>query len=413
MRIVSVCTAACLLPIALIGGDSTGTPASKPPAISERSVSATSGPDEIGSEETLTRSATRLREQFDTWLKEPENYRKKALQECSVFPEGRIYPFGVPALAYANLGLNDAKQRRHCAAQTQKLIDLLISTVAQDMSVPDGDLNGLTHYQNQATRLATLNLTLAAYALISEDQRYNKLHAHVTQLLRNALIEQAGMPIASYPEYTWHFDTIMALVSLEMFDRAHGLTQTQALMKQHFTWIQSHATDQDTGLPIAYAKGLPRGCDISMQICLLQQVDSTAARRLYSNYVKHHWIDYGFMAGFREWPKSKNSLSLGDVDSGPLALGLGPTATGVGIGAARAVQDTSKLRVLAAQLEALPNLLHVLDQGGQALFGGTLPINRQYLTGFLYGDMVLFYAVTWVPYPNSGKKLKDKTATQN
>ena len=88
-----------------------------------------------------------------------------------------------------------------------------------------------------------------------------------------------------------------------------------------------------------------------MQICLLQQLDSRAAQRLYVDYVQHHWVDHWFIAGFREWPKSrgpksKEPFSLGDIDSGPLVLGIGPTATGVGIGAAKAVSDTKRVSTL-------------------------------------------------------------------
>ena len=364
-----------------------------------RTVAERFRPSSLSTEEVLKVNASTLREQFDHWLKEPEAYRHRALRECSLFPEGRIYPFAIPALGYGNMGLGDAKQRQHSAAQMQKLIDLLISTVIEDIRPPGGDLNRLAHYQKEGTRLGTLNLTLACYALICDDGRYGGLHDCVSLLLRRALTELSGKPLASYPAYTWYFDTIMALLSLELYDRAHGLAQTGALTAQHFAWLRSHATDPGTGLPVAYQGGLPRGCDLSMQICLLQQLDSRTAQRLYADYVRHHWVNFGVIAGFREWPKSKGPSSMGDIDSGPLILGIGPTATGVGIGAAKALSDANRLRTLARQLKLLPDFVRRLEKGGQQLFGGSLSVSSQYVTGFLYGDAVLFYAITWVPYP--------------
>jgi hypothetical protein len=281
----------------------------------------------------------------------------------------------------------------------KKLIDAFVDTVVEDISPPGADLHQLTNYQNQGTRLATLNLTLACYALVSNDPRYASLHDHLSLLLRQALSGKPVTPLASYPEYTWYFDTIIALVSLELYDRAHGLALTRELLERHLAWVRRHATDAETDLPIAYLGGLPRGCDISMQVCLLQQIDSGVARRLYANYAKHHWADLGFIAGFREWPRSKGQSLAGDIDSGPLFLGLGPTATGVGIGAARSVSDTNRFNVLAKQLHYLPVLMKQLEQGEQKLFGGEVPVNSQYTTGFLYGDAILFYSVTWVPYP--------------
>jgi hypothetical protein len=378
-----------------------------------RTVAQRFGPSSLSTEEVLKVNASRLREQFDQWLKEPNAYHQRALCECSAFPEGRIYPFAIPALAYANMGLGDAKQRQHCAAQMQKLIDLLISTVIEDIGPPGGDLNRLSHYQKEGTRLATLNLTLASYALIWDDGRYGSLHDHVSLLLRRALTERSGKPLASYPAYTWYFDTIMALVSLELYDRAHGLAQTGPLIERHFAWLRSHATDTGTGLPVAYEGGLPRGCDLSMQICLLQQLDSRTAQRVYADYVQHHWVNFGFIAGFREWPKSRGPSSTGDIDSGPLVLGIGPTATGVGIGAAKAVSDANRLSTLARQLKLLPDFLRVLEQSGRQLFGDQVRVSSQYVTGFLYGDAVLFYAITWVPYPGAAKETTKSTGEKH
>ena len=390
----------CMLlrPVA-VAGDSAATPlAPLLKKVAEQSTLSTVSPDDV-----LEVNTRRLREHFDTWLKEPNTYRQRVLRECRVFPEGRIYPFAIPALAYANLALCDAEQRQHSASQMRKLLDLLIPTVVEDINPPGNDLNRLTNYQKEGTRLATLNLTLACYALLSGDGRYNRLHDHVSLLLQRALTEKPEEPLASYPSYTWYFDTMIALVSLDLHDRAHGLAQSRSLIEQHLAWIRLHGTDADTGLPIAYKGGLPRGCDLSMQICLLEQVDSPTAHRLYADYVKHHWVDFGFIAGFREWPKSKEDSSLGDVDSGPLILGIGPTATGVGIGAARAVNDTNHLNSLARQLDLLPGAIQVLETGGQEFFGGQVPISGRYVTGFLYGDAVLFYAITWVPYPKASK----------
>jgi len=95
-----------------------------------------------------------------------------------------------------------------------------------------------------------------------------------------------------------------------------------------------------------------------------------AAQRLYFDYLQHHWVNLWLIAGLREWPKSRGPSSLGDIDSGPLVLGIGPTATGVGIGAAKAVSDTTRLGKLARQLQLLPDCLRFLEKGGQELFGG-------------------------------------------
>ena len=75
-----------------------------------RTVTERFSPSSLSTEEVLKVNASRLREQFDQWLEEPDAYRQRALRECSLFPEGRMYPFAIPALGYANMGLGDSKQ---------------------------------------------------------------------------------------------------------------------------------------------------------------------------------------------------------------------------------------------------------------------------------------------------------------
>jgi len=347
---------------------------------------------------TLAGTTRTLRDEFNRWLEQPARYRARALRECSVFPEGRVYPFAIPALAYANLGIAYPRQRDYAAGRMRTLIDLLVPLVAEDVGPPGGELLRLTHYQKEGTRLSSLNLVLACYALVSDDGRYARLHEHVSRLLRRALIEGGGGPLASYPAYTWYFDTIMALTSLELYDRKHGLSETAPLLRKHLAWRKRHATDPDTGLPIAYPTALPRGCDLSMQVCLLRQTDVKAAQQLYAKYARHHWVDLGFIAGFREWPKGKGQSLVGDIDSAPLILGIGPTASGVGLGAAKAMNDTVRLHRLARQIPLIPEVVRLLEPSARPLFGNRIRISTDYVTGFLYGDAVLFYAITWVPY---------------
>jgi hypothetical protein len=85
----------------------------------------------------------------------------------------------------------------------------------------------------------------------------------------------------------------------------------------------------------------------------------------------------------------------------------------VGIGAAKAVSDTKRLSTLARQLQLLPDFLRLLEQGGQELFGDQVRVSSQYVTGFLYGDAVLFYAITWVPYPGAAKAATRSTGEKH
>ena len=73
-------------------------------------------------QDTLESVTTRIVKEFDTWLECPECYRDKALEECAVFPEGRIYSFAIPALGYANLAIKNPHMKAHALEQMRTLI---------------------------------------------------------------------------------------------------------------------------------------------------------------------------------------------------------------------------------------------------------------------------------------------------
>ena len=61
--------------------------------------------------------------------------------------------------------------------------------------------------------------------------------------------------------------------------------------------------------------------------------DPPRARALYQRYREGFWLGLGPVVGFREWPRGVDRS--GDADSGPIVLGIGTAASGIGIGAAR------------------------------------------------------------------------------
>ena len=361
------------------------------------------------SQEIVKAITNQLVQEFDNWLECPECYRDNVLEECSFFPEGRIYSFAIPAMAYANLAIKDPQKQQHALTQMVKLIDLLIPIVVEDIQPPNGDLTQLVTYQDQATYLGTLNMALGSYVLIGGDTRYEHIHERISDVLYQTLVESNGESIHSYPTYTWHFDTLFALTSLHLYDKSKGLTRTEKLIEQHLQWKQQHVTHQATGLPIANASGVPRGCDISMQICLLAQFAPEVAEDLYQKYVNAHWIEHGILAGFSEWPKGSKKTSGGDFDSGPIVFNIGLTATGAGLGATQAMNDQERFNKLCTELNIVTPIKQLLtttnkDNGLFQWFTMFAPLKAEYFSGFFYGDAILFYTLTWAPYPEFADK---------
>lgn len=364
---------------------------------------------------TSKQVANAIRERFDRWLKDPAKYRRMATKECAVFPEGKIYPFALPAIAYANMAVRSDIKKEHAVRQMRKLLDTAIPNAGLAANAPRRDVRLLRSYQRQGTILGTLNYALGAYRLVSDDGRYDSLHHHLSTLLRRALEARKGAPIDSYPAYTWYFDTIMALASLDLYDRANQTSWTTPLLDAHLQWREEFALAPESGLPRAFPGDPSRGCDLSFQICLLGNLKPSAAQEVYQGYVEHHWIDHGFVAGFSEWPKGYKNPAVQDIDSGPVLFGIGGTATGMGIGAAKAVGDEKRHQRLTREIATVTQMLRSGMASGkqnplQEWFGEDIVMDDKHYTGFLYGDIALFYATTWTKYSSGGKKISGNEA---
>jgi hypothetical protein len=74
--------------------------------------------------------AQRLRRGFDAWLEKPEASRSRVLKDCDIVPAGRLYPFAIPAPAYANLAFKNSAERAPAKKQMRKFMDLLIPIAA-------------------------------------------------------------------------------------------------------------------------------------------------------------------------------------------------------------------------------------------------------------------------------------------
>ena len=213
----------------------------------------------------------------------------------------------------------------------------------------------------------------------------------LSDVLHRGLTAARGGPLRSYPEYTWPFDTIPALVSLRLDGR-----HSNVMAAHHLGWLRTSGSDR-WGLPFSRIEGdsaqQARGCAMSFQLCLMPHLDKHASQRLYHRYASRFWLDRGVIAGFAEFANGRQEMA--DIDSGPLVLGIGMSATGMGLGAAIAAKDQSRLDRLCHGLRNMEVIRPLL---AQSQIEG-IRIREQYFTGFLMGDAMIFYSSTWTNWP--------------
>lgn len=344
----------------------------------------------------------RLVSEFAERARDLPAYRRRVRRECRGFPEGDLFPYLYPAVAFANLAQIDPAWRQLAPELMAPLVDEAIAATARQVRAPGRDLTRLQHYRDQATYLGHLAFLLGAWRAAGGDDRYEATHQHLCRVLALALHDRRdGRPLWSFPKLMWPFDTVPVITALAVREAQTGEDYGATVAWANFQRWQAGALDPATGLPMSrldrrlQPDAPPRGCEISLRLAMLPLFDRPAARELYQTYTTHAWRDVGVAAGFSEWIGPQQAA---DPDSGPIVWEIGTAATGIGLAAVIAADDQPRLTRLADQLVARDTWLAVLRLGDPDRLGGMIPYRDDCYTGFLFGDAILVYALTWAPW---------------
>lgn len=133
-----------------------------------------------------------------------------------------------------------------------------------------------------------------------------------------------------------------------------------------------HAVDGADGS----ALGPPRGSSLALMSLLLIEVDAALAAQQYA-VLRAHFLARPLpgLIGLREYPAGIDGA--GDIDSGPLLLGLSGPATVVGAGAALAQADHGTASELLAMAEVYGAPSETA--GRRTYLGGSLPVGEAFL----------------------------------
>lgn len=228
--------------------------------------------------------------------------------------------------------------------------------------------------------LGHLNFMLAAYHMLDgADPEYAHLFYRVTNHLTAVLYARPWRNAETYPGEIYIPDNAVVAASLALYERiyphrASGVAQD---------WLDRLSTLRDlaTDLPVFSLDGrgqplqMSRGSGVAWTIFYQSHVDLAMAQADYWRLKRHFWRPYApRCAAICEWPHCAGGL--GDVDSGPLLLGMSPAATGFAMAGARLAGDEQGLRELAQTAELA---------GFSVQWRG----RRSYLTAPLVGNAIL------------------------
>ena len=145
---------------------------------------------------------------------------------------------------------------------------------------------------------------------------------------------------------------------MKLYDVTHGTVLHNAALMGFLRVLRERA-DPATGLFPSSVSDIenatvPRGCALSWSASYLVQLEPAIARDQYLRQRDVLGDAILGIGGFREWPRGRGGDA--DLDSGPIVLGIGVAATGLGLGPARIFRDERSYTVIrrAALMFGLP-----------------------------------------------------------
>lgn len=311
------------------------------------------------------------------------------------FPEGYLFTYALYGLAWVQLAITDPTLRDRATREARWALSHLETSEGRApfspaMAPPYGVFyNGWTNWLRGGIVL-----------LDPMDEALQATFKRDCEALAKAFRDQLdhnGHPfLPAYPGQAWPVDSMVGLAVLRLHDRQltprydHLIERWVASAQTHLdpsTGLLPHRVDPHTGSALEGARG-------SSQTVLLRfmadaspsWINGTAKEPgQYTRFRSHFVQVVGGLPGVREYPHGTDGT--GDVDSGPLVLGVSASATVVGMGTATIQRDTELANAWLHAGEAIGLSLPRL-RGGRTYALGQLPV----------GDAFVLWSQTATPW---------------
>jgi hypothetical protein len=312
------------------------------------------------------------------FLQEEIELRNLAWRMQEIFPEGFVFTHVLHGLAWCEWAKEESNDEKRALA---------LQAARQSYAFIDSE---------EGRKVFSENLPLP-YGMFYQGWRNYLLGKIVEgdggkEKERKQLADQTGYIVAalnaankpfleSYGMEAWPADACVAMASVAIHDRIFGPKYPSVLRK----WVADakQRLDPATGLmphKMDFANdrpdGGPRGCSAVLNLYFLPEIDPQFALDQFLRFDSLFGFDRLGLGTVREYPKG--SFGLGDVDSGPVVLGVGFSATIVGIGSYLRFGEYAKAQSISDAVEALG--FSYSRKGRRRYIFGALPIADAFIS---------------------------------
>jgi hypothetical protein len=290
--------------------------------------------------------------------------------------------FGQTALEHPEMRASSLSRMNDCI---QKI--LLPEVRAFDRESWKNDpIESLDGDADHAAYLGYFNLLLSFHRWLDPAFPHANLNDRITAALVRRIERSPTMLLETYPREVYPVDNAAVIASIGLYDRATGADHAElrrcwaarcrAAWMDPRTGLLFQGMDPDSDRPW----DAPRGSGTCLGLYFLSFADAGLAAELQASVrreLQSSVLGFGLM---REYPRSARG-GTGDIDSGPVLLGYGVSATGFGVGGSRLFGDASYYT----------RLLRTVHLFGAPLERGD---RRQFVSGGPIGDAIMFAMLT-------------------
>jgi len=294
----------------------------------------------------------------------------------SLYPEGYVFIHTLYALAWCDvveMSEPESVHRQEGIKEVSFCLNALDSPVGKRVFSPDLPLAYGAFYRGWTAYVRGRYLQIRDAA--ERDSTVFRQFQDECLAISKAISQTEKPYLESYRDLAWPADNVVCLAALTLHDcitepcfqevRNEWLRRIKASLVPEYELI-SHGYDFENNRPL---EGV-RGSSQSLMLCFLPDIDSVFAKKQYQKY-REHFLAYRLgLPGIREYPTGQSGS--GDIDSGPVVLGIGGAASIVGIKAATRHSDWELAAALGGGVSAL--LFPQSDEQEKCYLFGQLPM---------------------------------------
>ena len=253
-----------------------------------------------------------------------------ALEMQKLYPEGYVFMNALYGLAWAEFGEKikdkNAALYREALGQVNYATLAVFSPTGTSIFPKEQRITYGAYYSGWSNYLLGKKILLNPKQETDDNTRFKNKCEEIAKV-----ITTGNSPyVASYRNQTWPADITVAVASLALHDRIFE-TRYQDTIQIWINRVKNNLNEKGM-IPHDYYEGsnpsVSRGSSMSLMLCFLHEIDPYFSNELFSKY-KDEFLTYKFgLPGIREHYKD---IDLGaDVDSGPVILSVGGSASIVG-----------------------------------------------------------------------------------